>query len=185
VQFSAWRNENKSVRRRKIQILVPEARAFTEENEANKEREFLSSFPWPARSLSVGQASRLSPSSKYFAHRSVVLRHTGNSNAHGGNFKVRDRRDACPTAWLWIYRSCLLSNSMLARIQPPDFPGPDGLERLRRDRRGSAVAFHAGTRHPQNPPDKGSRLFTRRGKIFHSACCFLRGGFYSSFGLNS
>jgi hypothetical protein len=43
VQFSAWRNENKSVRRRKIQILVPEARTFTEENEANKEREFLSS----------------------------------------------------------------------------------------------------------------------------------------------
>ena len=29
---------------------------------------------------------------------------------------------------------------------PLDFPGPDGLERLRRDRRGSALAFHAGTR---------------------------------------
>ena len=31
---------------------------------------------------------------------------------------------------------------------------PDGLELLRRDRRGSTVAFPAGTIHPQNPPDK-------------------------------
>jgi hypothetical protein len=26
--------------------------------------------------------------------------------------------------------------------------------------RGSAVAFHAGTRHPQNPPDKGGQAGT-------------------------
>jgi hypothetical protein len=44
---------------------------------------------------------------------------------------------------------------MTARVHPLDFPVPDGLERLRRDRRGSTVAFHAGTIHPQNPPDKG------------------------------
>jgi hypothetical protein len=31
---------------------------------------------------------------------------------------------------------------------------PDGLELLRRDRRGSAVAFPAGTRHPQPGFDK-------------------------------
>jgi hypothetical protein len=42
-------------------------------------------------------------------------------------------------------------------VHPLDFPVPDGLERLRRDRRGSAVAFQAGTRHPQNPPDKGTK----------------------------
>jgi hypothetical protein len=46
---------------------------------------------------------------------------------------------------------------MPARVQPLNFPMPDGLERLRRDRRGSAVAFPAGTRHPQNPPDTGSQ----------------------------
>jgi len=50
---------------------------------------------------------------------------------------------------------------MLARVHPLDFPVPDGLERLRRDRRGSAVAFHAGTRHPQNPPDKGGQAQQR------------------------
>ncbi len=35
-----------------------------------------------------------------------------------------------------------------------DFLVPDRLERLRRDRRGSAVAFHAGTIHPQLGFDK-------------------------------
>lgn len=40
---------------------------------------------------------------------------------------------------------------------PLDFPVPNGPERLRRDRRGSAVAFPAGTRHPQHPPDKGGQ----------------------------
>ena len=40
---------------------------------------------------------------------------------------------------------------------PLDFLVSDGLERLRRDRRGSAVAFPAGTRHPQNPPDQGGQ----------------------------
>jgi len=44
----------------------------------------------------------------------------------------------------------------LLAVHPLDFPVPDGQERLRRDRRGSAVAFPAGTRHPQNPPDKGA-----------------------------
>ena len=43
---------------------------------------------------------------------------------------------------------------MPTRIHPLEFLVPDGLERLRRDRRGSAVAFQAGTRHPQNPPDE-------------------------------
>jgi len=40
---------------------------------------------------------------------------------------------------------------MPARVQPLDFIGPDGLELIRRDRRGGAAAFHAGTRHPQKP----------------------------------
>jgi len=44
---------------------------------------------------------------------------------------------------------------VLLAVHPLDFFVPDGLERLRRDRRGSVAAFHAGTRHPQNSPDKG------------------------------
>jgi len=44
---------------------------------------------------------------------------------------------------------------MLARVHPLDFPVPDRLELLRRDRRGSAVAFHAGTIRPRNRSDKG------------------------------
>jgi len=45
----------------------------------------------------------------------------------------------------------------LLAVHPLDFLVPDGLERLRRDRRGSAVAFPAGIRHPQNPTDKGDQ----------------------------
>jgi len=107
------------------------ARCFkgkTLQKKRSKQSRDLFFVPLPARSLSVGQASRLSPSSKYFAHRSVVLRHTGNSDAHGGNFKVRDRRDACPTAWLWIYRSAFVQLHAGA-VHPLDFFLPDGLER--------------------------------------------------------
>jgi hypothetical protein len=43
----------------------------------------------------------------------------------------------------------------LLGIHPLDFLVQDGLELLRRDRVGSAVAFHAGTIHLQTPPDKG------------------------------
>jgi hypothetical protein len=63
----------------------------------------------------------------------------------------------------------LLFNSLPARVHPLDFPVPDGLERLRRDRRGSAVAFHAGTIHPQNPPGNGrpsgQRAFVSWGSV--------------------
>ena len=45
-------------------------------------------------------------------------------------------------------------------VHPLDFPVPDGRERLRRDRRGSAVAFPAGTRHPKSPPDQDGQAVT-------------------------
>jgi hypothetical protein len=43
----------------------------------------------------------------------------------------------------------------LLAVHPLDFLVQDGLELLRRNRRGGLAAFHAGTIHPQNPPDKG------------------------------
>jgi hypothetical protein len=53
----------------------------------------------------------------------------------------------------------------LLAVHPLDFLVQDGLERLRRDRRGSSVVFQAGTRHPQNPPDKGGQAGTDAGTI--------------------
>jgi hypothetical protein len=50
-----------------------------------------------------------------------------------GNFFLRSLR------LLAIYRSCLLFNSMPARVHPLDFLGPDGLELLRRNRRGRRI----------------------------------------------
>ena len=50
--------------------------------------------------------------------------------------------------WFKLRQHAVGQRERLA-VHPLDFVVPDGLERLRRDRRGSAVAFHAGTRHPQ------------------------------------
>jgi len=51
---------------------------------------------------------------------------------------------------------------MPACVHPLDFLVPDGLGLLRRDRRESAVAFHAGTRHPQNPPTRAAKSWRGR-----------------------
>jgi hypothetical protein len=93
VKLSAWRNENKSVRRRKAQILVTEARTFTEENDANKERELLSSFPSPARGNGV--------------YRSCLRFNSMPARVHPLDYPVPDglerlRRDGAEAQWLFM-----------------------------------------------------------------------------------